>query len=73
MVTIRESGIERRATAAGALLLHLTKRGIEGDGAAARASEGALSFLAHSSIAGWASVPPLRAVFNPQPIGDSAT
>jgi len=29
--------------------------------------------LAHSSIAGWASVPPWRAVFNPQPIGDSAT
>jgi hypothetical protein len=29
--------------------------------------------LAHSSIAGWASVPPSRAVFNPQPIGDSAT
>jgi hypothetical protein len=38
MVTIRESGDERRVTAAEAFLLQLTKRGLEGDGAAARAS-----------------------------------
>jgi hypothetical protein len=38
MVTIREGGAERRVTAAEAFLLQLTKRGLEGDGAAARAS-----------------------------------
>jgi hypothetical protein len=36
MVTIREGGTERRVTAAEAFLLQLTKRGLEGDGAAAR-------------------------------------
>jgi hypothetical protein len=38
MVTIREGGVERRVTAAEAFLLHLTKRGLEGDSAASRAS-----------------------------------
>lgn len=38
MVTIREGGTERRVTAAEAVLLQLAKRGLEGDGAAARAS-----------------------------------
>jgi hypothetical protein len=38
MVTIRESGAERQVTAAEAFLLQLTKRGLEGDGAAARAT-----------------------------------
>jgi hypothetical protein len=38
MVTIREDGRERRVTAAEAFLLHLTKRGLDGDNAAARAS-----------------------------------
>jgi hypothetical protein len=38
MVTIREGGVERRVTAAEAFLLQLTKRGLEGDGAATRAS-----------------------------------
>jgi hypothetical protein len=38
MVTIREGGTERPVTAAEAFLLQLAKRGIEGDGAAARAS-----------------------------------
>jgi hypothetical protein len=37
MVTIRESGGERRVTAAEAFLLQLTKKGLEGDNAAARA------------------------------------
>jgi hypothetical protein len=37
-VTIRESGSERRVTAAEAFLLKLAKRGMEGDSAAARAS-----------------------------------
>src|ERR1700694_4583322 len=38
MVTIREGGVERRVTADEAFLLQLTKRGLEGDGTAARAS-----------------------------------
>ena len=40
MVTIREDGVERRVTAAEAFLLHVTKRGLEGDGAAARVGDG---------------------------------
>ncbi len=38
MVTIREGGVDRKVTAAEAFLLHLAKEGLEGDGAAARAS-----------------------------------
>jgi hypothetical protein len=38
LVTVREAGAERRITAAEAFLLHLTKRGLEGDSAAARAA-----------------------------------
>ena len=37
-VTIREDGVERRVTAAEAFLLHITKKGLEGDGAAARSA-----------------------------------
>jgi Family of unknown function (DUF5681) len=37
-VTIREGGSERQVTAAEAFLLHLTKRGLEGDGPAARSA-----------------------------------
>ena len=42
MVTVRESGTERKLTAAEAFLLHVTKRGLEGDSAAARASLAAI-------------------------------
>jgi hypothetical protein len=38
MVTVREGGKSRQVTAAEAFLLQLTKRGLEGDDAAARAS-----------------------------------
>jgi hypothetical protein len=38
MVKIREGGAERHVTAAEAFLLQLTKRGLEGDGAASRAT-----------------------------------
>src|SRR5258706_12318240 len=38
MVTIREGGVERRVPADEAFMLQLTKRGLEGDSAAARAS-----------------------------------
>src|ERR1700676_4545679 len=37
MVTIREGGVARRVPGDEAFLLHLSKRGLEGDGAAARA------------------------------------
>ena len=42
MVTIREDGRERRVTAAEAFLLQLTKKGLQGDGASARASLAAI-------------------------------
>jgi hypothetical protein len=42
MVVVREDGRERRVTAAEAFLLHLTKRGMEGDSASARASLAAI-------------------------------
>jgi hypothetical protein len=38
MVTIREDGHERQVSAAEAFLLHVTKRGLEGDSAAARSA-----------------------------------
>ena len=42
MVTIREDGRERRVTAAEAFILSLTKKGLAGDSAAARASLAAI-------------------------------
>lgn len=42
MVTIREDGRERRVTAAEAFLLQLTRKGLAGDSAAARASLAAI-------------------------------
>lgn len=42
IVTVRENGVERRLTAAEAFLLHVTKRGLEGDSAAARAAMAAI-------------------------------
>jgi hypothetical protein len=42
MVTIKEDGVERRVTAAEAFLLHMTKRGLDGDGAAARSAMAAI-------------------------------
>lgn len=42
MVVVREDGRERRVTAAEAFLLHITKRGMEGDSASARASLAAI-------------------------------
>ena len=43
MVTIRENGVERRVSAAEAFLLHMSKKGLEGDGAAARATMAAIA------------------------------
>lgn len=42
MVVVREGGSERRVTAAEAFLLHIIKRGMEGDSASARASLAAI-------------------------------
>lgn len=42
MVTVRDENGERRVTAAEAFLLHVTKRGLEGDGPAARAAMAAI-------------------------------
>ena len=42
MVTIKEEGVERRVTAAEAFLLYMTKRGLEGEGAAARSMMAAI-------------------------------
>lgn len=42
LVSIREDGREKRVTAAEAFLLQLTKRGLQGDSAAARASLAAI-------------------------------
>ncbi len=42
MVTVREDGKTRHMTAAEAFLLHITRRGLEGDGAAARAAMAAI-------------------------------
>lgn len=42
MVTVREGGIERRVNAAEAFLLHPTKQGLEGAGAAGRAATAAI-------------------------------
>jgi hypothetical protein len=38
MVTIEEDGVKRRVTAAQAFLVYMTKRALDGDGAAARAT-----------------------------------
>src|SRR5688572_16244309 len=38
IVAIKEDGVERKVTAAEAFLLYMTKRGLEGDGAAARST-----------------------------------
>ena len=42
MVTVREDGRDRRITAAEAFMLQLTKKGLQGDSAAARASLAAI-------------------------------
>ncbi len=42
MVAIREDGVERRVTGAEAFLLHVMKRGLDGDGGAARAALAAI-------------------------------
>jgi hypothetical protein len=52
MVTVRGSGTERCTTAAEAFLLQLAKRGLEGDGAAARAAMYAIEEVRQQRIVG---------------------
>lgn len=61
MVTIRDGGTEKRVTAAEAFLLHLTKKGLEGDGPAARASLAALE-TARASIPSKEAIDILRVI-----------
>jgi hypothetical protein len=68
MVTIREDGRERRVTAAEAFLLQLTKKGLEGDSAAARASLDAIEAARHRRGPDDA-VDKIRIVFLQQTIG----
>lgn len=51
MVTVREDGREKRVTAAEAFLLHLTKKGLEGDSASARASLAAIELARSKRVA----------------------
>jgi hypothetical protein len=55
MVTIREDGVERRVTAAEAFLLQITKKGLEGDGAAARSAMCAIEEARAAGLARHAS------------------
>jgi hypothetical protein len=61
MVTIREDGTSRRVTAAEAFLLQLTKRALEGDGAAARES---LAMIEQAREAHGVGRPQLSAIVN---------
>jgi hypothetical protein len=56
MVKIREGGAERRVTAAEAFLLQLTKRALEGDDAAARASLAVIEEAMESQGAGQSQI-----------------
>jgi hypothetical protein len=51
-VVIRENGRERRVTAAEAFLLQLTKRGLDGDSAAARAAIDAIGDIRNTDLSG---------------------
>src|SRR5262249_61203610 len=51
-VVIRENGRERRVTAAEAFMLQLTKRGLDGDSAAARAAIDAIGDRRNTDLSG---------------------
>jgi hypothetical protein len=63
MVTVREDGRERRVTAAEAFILQLTKKGLEGDGASARASLNAIENARAARVARGADREPIRIQF----------
>jgi len=70
VVTIREDGRERRVTAAEAFLLHLTRKGLQGDSVAARASLSAIE-TARASRGPVDRIEILRIVFTGFGIGSS--
>jgi hypothetical protein len=63
MVTVREDGREKRVTAAEAFLLHLTKKGLEGDGVSARSSLAALEGARSNRIADGGHLQITRIIF----------
>jgi hypothetical protein len=70
MVTIREDGRERRVTAAEAFLLQLTRKGLQGDSAATRASLGAIE-TARAMRAPNGQDEPIRIVFRGFGVGSA--
>ena len=63
MVTVREDGRERRITAAEAFIIQLTKKGLEGDSASARASLAAIENARASRTARGGDRPTIRIQF----------
>ena len=63
MVTVREDGKERRITAAEAFILQLTKKGLEGDSASARASLAAIENARAARLASGADMPAIKVHF----------
>jgi len=63
MVTIREDGRERRVTAAEAFILQLTKKGLEGDSASARASLAAIEAARAARVGRGDDMPRIRILF----------
>jgi hypothetical protein len=63
MVTVREDGRERRVTAAEAFILQLTKKGLDGDSASARASLAAIENARASRTARGGDTPTIRLQF----------
>lgn len=62
-VTVREDGRDRRVTAAEAFILQLTKKGLEGDSASARASLAAIENARASRLAQGIDAPTVRIQF----------
>jgi hypothetical protein len=65
MVTIREDGVERRVSAEEAFLLYVLKRGLEGDGAATRATLTAIEIAAKRRTIHWDPIVITRIIVNP--------
>jgi hypothetical protein len=64
-VIIRENGRERRVTAAEAFLLQLTKLGLDGDSAAARAAIAALGDIRDTDLSGPYPLEIIRSIVDP--------
>jgi Family of unknown function (DUF5681) len=64
-VIIRENGRQRRVTAAEAFILQLTKRGLDGDSAAARAAIAALGAIPDTDLSGPYPLVIVRSIVDP--------